>query len=283
MKSVDPGILPQSICFSFTPPEIAKKMLFYPTWCGHYFCTSSYFMRRETYPPLLAAYVRDGVFRVEYRGEVRKAKRGDVVLLDCTEPHYYHAEDGLEFVYMHFDGSNSHELCRHIIDMHGWLIQRNSNILVGKLLKDMVDFYEHDGLETPFENSMRIYRLFDLLLSPTPQEKEAGGPIQDAIQYIRANVGKPITLDELARVAKLSPYYFSHSFKRQSGFSPMEYVINTRVDRAKILLARTSKPVEEIAYEVGYSSSSSFINLFVKREGISPARYRKESRGTGEA
>ena len=103
--------------------------------------------------------------------------------------------------------------------------------------------------------------------------------MQDAIQYIRANIGKPVTLDELAKVAKLSPYYFSHCFKRQSGFSPMEYVINTRVDRAKILLARTSKSVEEIAYEVGYSSSSSFINLFVKREGVSPARYRKDLQG----
>lgn len=147
----------------------------------------------------------------------------------------------------------------------------------------MVDFYERDGLETPFESSMRIYRLLDLLISPTPQEKEAGGPIQDAIQYIRSNVGKAITLDELAKVARLSPYYFSHCFKRQSGFSPMEYVINTRIDRAKILLARTPKSVEEIAYEVGCASSSSFINLFVKHEGTSPARYRRDSRGSGEA
>ena len=42
------------------------------------------------------AYIRKGRFRVEYRGEFHVAEAGDVLLLDCIEPHYYHAEDGLE-------------------------------------------------------------------------------------------------------------------------------------------------------------------------------------------
>ena len=275
MRSVDPGILPHSVCFSFTPPEIAKELLFYPTWCGHYYCTSNYFMKRESYPPLLVVFVREGVFRVEYRGEQKLAKQGDVLLLDCTEPHYYHAEDGLEFVYMHFDGSNSHQLCQHVIDRRGWLLQRNSNILIGKLLYDMVEFYDHDQVETPFESSMRIYRLFELLLAPKRKEKAQNNPIDDAIQYIRKNVGEQISLDMLAKIANLSPYYFSHSFKRQTGFSPKEYIINTRLDRAKTLLATTTQPISEIAFEVGYLSSGSLINLFVDRVGMSPKQYRK--------
>ncbi|MCB6366115.1 AraC family transcriptional regulator [Intestinibacillus massiliensis] len=276
MKSVDPGILPHSTCFSFTPPETAKGLFFYPTWCGHYYCNENYYMRRQSYPPLLVVYIRQGVFRIEYRGEACRAQRGDVVLLDCTEPHYYHAEDGLEFLYMHFDGSNAHALSQHVIDTQGWLIRRESNMMVGKLLYDMVDFYERGGIETPFESSMRIYRMFELLLSPTREEREAGGPVDDAITYIRSNVGKQITLEELAGVARLSVFYFSHCFKQQTGFAPMDYVINTRIEQAKILLVRTSKSVAEIAYEVGYASSGSLINIFVKRVGVSPKQYRRD-------
>ena len=281
MKSVDPGILPQSLCFSFTPPEIAKQMLFYPTWCGHYYCTSNYFMKRKTYPPLLIVFVKKGVFHVEYRGEQKRARRGDVLLLDCVEPHYYQATDGLEFLYMHFDGSNSHEICKYIIETQGWLIQRSGNMMVGRLLGDMVTFYESGGVETPFDSSMRIYRLLEMLMVPTLKERKPGGPVHDAIQYIHANIDKQITLNELAKIAILNPYYFSHSFKRQTGFSPMEYVTNARIDRAKILLVRTTKSVAEIAYEVGYASSGSLINVFVKRVGVTPSKYRKDNQSHG--
>ena len=106
MQSVDPGIRSASVCFPFTPSQTARELLFYPTWCGHYYCTANYFMKRDSYPPLLIAYIRKGRFRVEYRGEFHVAEAGDVLLLDCIEPHYYHAEDGLEFVYMHLEGSN---------------------------------------------------------------------------------------------------------------------------------------------------------------------------------
>ena len=279
MKVPDPGILPQSVCFSFTPPELSKRLLFYVTWCGHYYCTEHYFIRRNFYPSPLVMFVRKGVFQVEYRGEARKARRGDVILLDCAEPHYYQAEDGLEFLYLHFDGSNAHEICQHIIKEEGWLIRRDRNLKIGELIHDMVEFYERGGVETPFETSMRVYRLMEPLMAPNAQERRPFGPVDKAIQHIRANVGKPMALAELAHIANLSPFYFSRCFKRQTGFSPMDYVINTRIDQAKILLIRSTKSVEEIAWDVGYASAGSFINLFVKRVGISPTRFRKEHHG----
>ena len=159
MKSVDIGVLPNSICFSFTPPDIARQLYFYPTWCGHYFCSSRYYMKRNSYPPLLVIYVRRGILNVEYRGEKRQAREGDVVLLDCTEPHYYHAENNLEFLYMHYEGSNAHEITQHIINLHGWLFRREDrdeegrfvrdsrNERVNILLQDMVYLYEHNHAE----------------------------------------------------------------------------------------------------------------------------------------
>ena len=44
MQSVDPGIRSESVCFPFTPSQTARELLFYPTWCGHYYCTANYFM-----------------------------------------------------------------------------------------------------------------------------------------------------------------------------------------------------------------------------------------------
>ena len=275
MKSVDPGILPQSVCFSFTPSELARKLYFYPTWCGHYFCTENYFMKRKTYPPLLIIFIRTGRLHVEYEDQCFDAEKGDVVLLDCSKPHYYHAYDGLEFLYMHFDGSNSHEICQHIIETKGALIREDGNVLIGRLLYNMVDFYQNGGIETMFQSSMRIYHVFEYLLKPPVVQPESQTAVEESIQYIRRNYSESLNINTLAKEASLSPYYYAHSFKEETGFSPMEYVTNTRLEHAKIALVRTQKSIEEIAYDVGYSSSSSFINMFTKKVGCSPKQYRK--------
>ncbi len=283
MKCVDPGVLAKSVCFSFTPPELAKKLYFYPTWCGHYFCTKEYYMKRKSFPPLLVVYVREGLFHFEYRDKIFDAEKGDVVLLDCSEPHYYRAHDGLEFVYMHFDGSNSHEICQHILSQQGSLIRRENNILMGNLLYNMVYFYESGSVETMFQSSMRIYKVFEYLLAPETHQYEKDNPVENAIRYIRSHVAENISLESLANEANLSVYYFAHIFKEQTGFSPIEFVINTRLDQAKILLAQTSRSVEEIAWEVGYSSASSLTNIFTRRLAVSPGQYRSMICGTRDA
>ena len=188
---------------------------------------------------------------------------------------------------MHYEGSNAHAITQQIINLHGWLFKREGrdkegrfvrdsrNEQVNILLQDMVYLYEHNHAESMFESSKRIYKLFEIFLTPTEQEQKEELPITAAVEYIRSNIGKPITLEDLAGVAQLSPYYFSHMFKRETGFAPMEYVINTRIEHAKSLLLRTTMPVADIAEEVGYSTTGSLTNVFVKKVGESPAQYRK--------
>lgn len=210
----------------------------------------------------------------EFRGGSVEAREGEILLIDCTEPHYYHAHNGLELLYIHFDGSNSQELSHFIIERRGWHIVSESNYLIANLLNDMVNFYENIGIEPDFDASRRIYQLFELLLKPLGDGDILNNPISRTMYYMRNNFAKDITLEELAEVANLSVYYYSHSFRRQAGISPIAYLIQTRMERSKTLLTSTSKNISEIAYEVGYSSSASFINQFTRRTGLTPKSYR---------
>ena len=148
-------------------------------------------------------------WHVEYENQCFDAQKGDVVLLDCSKPHYYHAYNGLEFLYMHFDGSNSHKICQHILETKGALIQEDSNILIGRLLYNMVDYYQNGGIESMFQSSMRIYHLFEYLLKPPVLQTEYETPVEQSIHYIRRNYNEPLNLNKLAEIANLSPYTFA--------------------------------------------------------------------------
>ena len=100
-----------------------------------------------------------------------------------------------------------------------------------------------------------------------------------ALLYIRDHAGESIRLQDLADQAALSMYYYSHLFKDRTGFSPMDYVANTRIEKAKRLLIETDLSVEDIAAESGYASSAGLIKEFKKNAGISPRRYRRMETG----
>ncbi len=94
--------------------------------------------------------------------------------------------------------------------------------------------------------------------------------------HVRARLSGPITLNELAAVAGLSPYHFARVFRRTTGQSPNAYVIAQRLARAAHLLRRTRLSVAQVAGEVGYENVRHFARLFRRQVGCSPAEYVRQ-------
>jgi AraC-like DNA-binding protein len=83
-------------------------------------------------------------------------------------------------------------------------------------------------------------------------------------------------LDEAARQAYLSPFYFSRLFAEVFGETPHEFVTRLRIERAKRLLLAENTSVTDICFEVGYESPGSFSTRFHSLTGLSPAAFRRE-------
>ena len=280
MKTYEIGVLPESEWFFFSPAEDTRQMFYYHTMCGHFYCNRDYYIKRDTYPPLLLVYVKAGIFCLELSGKQYEVTAGQIAFFDCQQPHYYYAKDALEFYYVHLDGPQAHELCRYINRTSGLVIDGPNNDAVLRAMEDMMGLYQNGGSESVFETSARIYQMLMLLNNPvqSPRLKKNDDSLVRAVSYIRSHVGKRITLQELADIAGLSLYYFSHLFKEMTGQSPNEFVINSRIDRAKTLLLTTDLSIAEIAREVGYPNSSNLITLFARRVGSPPAQFRRENR-----
>jgi AraC-like DNA-binding protein len=86
---------------------------------------------------------------------------------------------------------------------------------------------------------------------------------------------EPLTVSDLARVAGLSPAYFSRLFRDAFGVTPHGYLLTRRLERATALLRSTDHPVAWICVEVGFSSLGSFTTSFGRMFGMSPVAYRQ--------
>jgi AraC-like DNA-binding protein len=98
----------------------------------------------------------------------------------------------------------------------------------------------------------------------------------DVYSFIRENFNRPITLEEISVVAKMSPFAFSRYFKKNSGAGFVEYVNQVRTNKACYLLRETDYQVHDIAIDCGFASISNFNKQFRKSVGISPRDYRAQ-------
>ena len=82
----------------------------------------------------------------------------------------------------------------------------------------------------------------------------------------------------IAREAAISPYHFIRQFEAVFGLTPHQFRIQSRLDRAKLLLARGEHSVTEVCMEVGFSSLGTFSQLFTRRFGSCPSAYKRRAR-----
>jgi AraC-like DNA-binding protein len=87
-----------------------------------------------------------------------------------------------------------------------------------------------------------------------------------------------LSVNDVARQAHISPFHFIRQFEALFGQTPHQFRIQTRLDRAKILLARGNHSVTDVCMEVGFTSLGSFSDLFTRRVGTAPSIYQRRAR-----
>jgi two-component system, response regulator YesN len=99
--------------------------------------------------------------------------------------------------------------------------------------------------------------------------------IRKSINFINEQYNHNLTLDMVAEHVGLNPAYFSTLFKKETGINFSSYLINLRIEKAKLLLKNTNLPLIDIAAELGFDNQSYFSNVFKKATGIAPRQFRQ--------
>jgi AraC-like DNA-binding protein len=99
------------------------------------------------------------------------------------------------------------------------------------------------------------------------------------LRAMHADMARRWTLEDLARIAKMSRSAFAASFKAQVGTAPLAYLIQWRMAVARDALRRNTQSISELAFATGYESESAFSTAFRRVVGTSPRQFRDSARG----
>lgn len=111
-------------------------------------------------------------------------------------------------------------------------------------------------------------------LSLKPAERLSNNQLAHVAAYIDENLESELSLAELALVLNMNLYRFVRAFKQTIGLSPHQYVLKQRIERAKFLLANTNLTLQDISYQLGFSSQSHFTTTFRRSVGVTPKVFR---------
>ena len=101
--------------------------------------------------------------------------------------------------------------------------------------------------------------------------------VQTALAYARKNLREPLTVEELAEAACLSPRQFGRVFKAETGQSPAKAIENLRLEAARFMLEQGRLPIEEIAREAGFGDRERMRRSFLRTFGQTPQAVRNAS------
>ena len=274
MELIGNGLNKGSHMYFYTASQTAKKLLYYPIAIGEFYCNKDYSVERTTnYDSILAIYILDGSITLQQEGTVLTAYKNELLLVDCYKPHKYFADANAHTVWVHFDGNNSRQWFEEIKLKKGQKIKCNRQ--TADCISNVIKYIKLNQNE--YDISNEIYALLCSISKGNEftNENKKTDFIEKSKAFILSNYDKNISVNDIADKALMSASFFSKVFKETTGFSPYDYLLAVRLDKAKELLQQTDDSVQNIAFKTGFNSTSNFIYFFKKQTGISPLKFRK--------
>ena len=223
-------------------------------------------------------YVIDGEIVIETKKESFTAVEGDMVLIPAGTMHNFHLSK-LNFAkkyWLHVDiFSGTDNFFQHY--SLPYKIHVGKNNYIESLFQSILKLYKSNTLCDRLSVSSMICSILSFYAEQGDYQDNNAvyDEIDATIAHIKANYSLHFTLNELAKVASLSPSYFVRKFKERTGQPPLKYINNLKLERAKFLLEHSNKFINVIMEEVGFLDQAHFSKLFRATTGYSPRKFRE--------
>ena len=254
----------------------------YITDIGHYpMAEHHHRVRQEAIDQYVLIYCVDGSGWYVLKGQRYEVKRNQYFILPAGTPHEYGATEGERWTiyWVHFRGEHASVYAEGAQKPQEVKAAMNSNISNRNNIFEEILSTLHfgDGIEDlRYASSLLHYYLASLrYLRQYRSTVRYDGVVNAAIHYMKENVERHLTLQDVLDYVGYSSTRFSALFKKETGSSPLAYFNRLKIEYACQMLKTTDMHINQICYKVGIEDSLYFSRMFSKAMGMSPSEYRE--------
>ncbi|MEJ8321867.1 AraC family transcriptional regulator [Kosakonia sacchari] len=237
---------------------------------------SRYAFEPHTHEAFGIGAIEAGAERFRYRGTQYVAPMHSVVTMNPDELHTGEAEtaDGWRYRMVYLEP----DLLEEVTGIRHWWfsdVMRHDPLRTRQICAQIHGLWHTDDPLAQQGILLDLIDTFRPLAHHAPQRPEGAHRFARVRDYLHDNYMHSLTLDELAKVAALSPYHFQRQFKAHFHVTPHQMLMAIRLWRAKSFLTQ-GMPAADVAAVTGLTDQSHLTRAFTHRYGITPVRYQKQ-------
>lgn len=210
-------------------------------------------------------YVISGDVTYESAEERQGLKPGCLYVLPSTEPYRVRRNPALDFTCTYLHVVFSQYRVSGLIELEA---------PPGGCLHQMILTVQKAISEMRIEVLEQLSETFALFLKGNERFVQNSRMLTQVQHYILDHISEEITIEQLSLLFSYHPNYFIRLFRRETGYTPYQYIIQQRMQYAVTQL-NVGMPNDEVCYACGYTDSSTFTRAFRKYYGVAPQKYRK--------
>lgn len=257
-----------------------------------------YQMPYHWHPEYEILRILEGSFHIIVDGQPLTANKGDVLFIQGGTLHGGIPENCI-YECIVFDLRlllSNNKICNKPIQQlirHETTIDLKlpQNALLEQAVNDLYQAMSERTSGYEFHAQSALYKMFGLinelklLTVNTNQNSISAVQInrfKDVLNYIEEHYTEQISLNDMARIASLSPRYFCRFFRKMTQYTPTEYLNYFRIECACEQLADSHCSITDVALNCGFNDISYFIKAFHKAKGVTPKQYKASSRHSAQ-
>ncbi|MDE7192720.1 MAG: AraC family transcriptional regulator [Oscillospiraceae bacterium] len=258
--------------------------------CGNLINENGFVHCRRNFDVNVLILVLEGTLFITQSERRFEVSEGQYIFLKAGEEHYGHraSKGKLSYMWVHFRNSIPWDIIlsddipafpksfSYFLPEYGTCAgAQRANILFYQLM----DFSRHERLYSKAMLSCSLNLILmeitqEFIDSTKRENSHNSSAVYNASEWIKSNCHKQITIHDIAEAMHYNAEYLSALFKKETGFTLVQYLNKTRIEISKKLLSGNNISIKEAAYSCGFPNEKYYMKIFKRFEGVTPMQYK---------